>query len=229
MNTVRIVSHNSVPFRDRIEAGELLGRELQKFRDRRAVVLGIPRGGVVVAREVARALQAELDIVLSRKLSAPWNPELAIGAISEDGKLFLNKMLLSRVGAESMYIQQEKARQLAEIEHRTALYRGIHPKVLLEGRLVIVTDDGLATGATMQAALWTTRQEGPKKLIAALPVGPEDTVMRLAKDADEMICLRSPPLFDAIGQFYKRFDQVEDEEVIEILKEEHKMEGRKRT
>jgi predicted phosphoribosyltransferase len=184
---------------------------------------------VVVAREVARALQAELDIVLSRKLGAPRNPELAIGAISEDGKLFLNKMLLSRVGAESMYIQQEKARQLAKIERRTALYRGIRPKVPLEGRLVIVTDDGLATGATMQAALWTTRQEGPKKLIAALPVGPEDTAMRLAKDADEMICLRSPPVFDAIGQFYKRFDPVEDEEVVEILKEEQEREGRKRT
>jgi predicted phosphoribosyltransferase len=229
MNTVRIISRSSVPFRDRVEAGELLGRELQKFRGQRAVVLGIPRGGVVVAREVAWALQAELDIMLSRKLGAPWNPELAIGAISEDGKLFLNKMLLSRVGAESMYIQQEKARQLAEIKRRTALYRSIRPKVPLEGRLVIVTDDGLATGATMQAALWTARQESPEKLIAALPVGPEDTVMRLAKDTDEMICLRSPPFFDAIGQFYKRFDQVEDEEVVEILKAEHKMEGRKRT
>ncbi|RZN43933.1 MAG: phosphoribosyltransferase [Methanophagales archaeon ANME-1-THS] len=229
MNTVRIVSRSSAPFSDRVEAGELLGRELQKFRGQSAVVLGIPRGGVIVAREVARALQAELDIMLSRKLGAPGNPELAIGAISEDGKLFLNTMLLSRVDAESRYIQQEKARQLAEIERRTALYRNIRPKVPLEGKLVIVTDDGVATGATMQAALWTVRQEGPKKLIAALPVGPEDTVMRLANDADELICLRSPPLFEAIGQFYKRFDQVGDEAVVEILKEEYKMEGRKRT
>jgi len=222
MGILRIASRSDKPFRDRLEAGQLLGRELKTWRGQRAVVLGIPRGGLIIAREVSRALEADLDIVLSHKLRAPGNPELAIGAVAEDGKLFLHEMLVQELGVESAYIQQEKERQLVEIARRTKLIRRILPKVPLKGSLVIITDDGVATGATMQAALWAARQEHPKKLIAALPVGPEETMRRLAKDADEMLCLRAPPFFAAVGQFYMRFPPVEDEEVLEILKDQRK-------
>ncbi len=222
MGILRIASRSDKPFRDRLEAGQLLGRELETWRGQRAVVLGIPRGGLIIAREVSRALEADLDIVLSHKLRAPGNPELAIGAVAEDGKLFLHEMLVQELGVESAYIQQEKERQLVEIARRTKLIRRILPKVPLERSLVIITDDGVATGATMQAALWAARQEHPKKLIAALPVGPEETMRRLAKDADEMLCLRAPPFFAAVGQFYMRFPPVEDEEVLEILKDQRK-------
>ncbi len=227
MKELRILSHSDEPFSNRLEAGRLLGHELEEWHEQRTVVLGIPRGGLIVARELARALDADLDIVLSRKLRAPGNPELAIGAIAEDGKLFLDEMLLREMSVESTYIQQEKERQLVEIAQRTELSRRILPKVPLKGRPVIVTDDGVATGATMQAALWAARQEHPSKLIAALPVGPEETVRRLAKDADEMICLRAPPFFNAVGQFYIRFEQIEDEEMLAILKEEHQRKGGK--
>jgi predicted phosphoribosyltransferase len=227
MNTLRIISYSDEPFRNRLEAGQLLGHELRNWRGQSAVVLGIPRGGLIVARELARVLDADLDIVLSRKLRAPGNPELAIGAVTEDGKLFLDEMLIREMGVESTYIRQEKERQLLEIARRTEQSRQILPKVPLKGRLVIVTDDGVATGATMQAALWAARQEHPKKLIAALPVGPEETVRRLAQDADEMICLRTPSFFSAVGEFYIQFDQVEDEEMLTILREEHQRKGRR--
>ena len=218
MGRARVISYSEEPFRGRVEAGRLLAGELTKFRGKKAVVLGIPRGGIIVAKEIASALGAELDIVLSRKLGAPGNPELAIGAISEDGKLFLNEMLASQVGGESSYIQQEKARQLSLIKQRVEQYRKILPKASLKDKVVIITDDGVATGATMKAALWAARQERPKMLIAALPVGPADTIRELAKDADEIIVLRVPPFFAAIGQFYLDFSQVEDSEVLEILK-----------
>ncbi len=221
MTKLRIISRSDDLFLDREEAGRLLGRELSNLRGQKAVVLGIPRGGIIVARELARTLDAELDIVLAHKLRALYQPELAIGSIAEDGKLFLNEILVQELGIESNYIQQEQARQQAEIARRAGLIRRVLPKVPLRGRRVIVTDDGVATGATAQAALWAVRQEGPQELIAALPVGSEGTVTRLAEDADETVCLRAPPFFVAVGQFYTRFDPVEDEEVLAILKEEY--------
>jgi len=214
---VRIISHNDELFQDRREAGRLLAAELAAYRGRGAVVLGIPRGGVVVARELARGLEAELDIILAHKLRTPDNPELAVGSVAEDGRLFLNEAVTREMGVADAYLRQEKARQLAEIRRRTELFRRVRPKVSLSGRTVIVTDDGVATGATAQAALWAVRLEKPEKLVAALPVGPEATIKRLARDADEMICLRTPPLFAAVGQFYLRFEAVEDEEVLKIL------------
>lgn len=220
MAKLRIVSHSDEPFRDRQEAGQLLGRELNNLRGQKAVVLGIPRGGIIVARELARALEADLDIVLSHKLRTPGHPELAMGSVAEDGKLFLNEMVIRELGVDRAYIQQEKAQQLMEIARRSKLIRKIQPKVPLEGRLVIVTDDGVATGATTQAALWAVRGENPKKLIAAVPVGSEETIGRLAEDVDEIICLRAPPFFAAVGQFYTQFDPIEDEEVLKILREE---------
>jgi len=217
---LHIVSHDDRPFEDRVEAGRLLGRELSGLRGQKAVVLGIPRGGLVIARELARHIEADLDIVLSHKLGAPGNPELAIGAVAEDGRLFLHQDLVGQLGVDSSYIEREKESQLAVLAQRTRQARRVLPRAELAGRLVIVTDDGVATGATLQAALWAARQEKPKKLIAALPVGPPETIARLAEDADEMVCLRAPHSFGAVGQFYVRFEQVEDDQVARILAEE---------
>lgn len=216
MGKSRIISTDSGPFNDRAEAGRLLAAELSAYKGKGCVVQGIPRGGMVIAMELARSLQADLDIVLSRKLGSPGNPELAIGAVAEGGKLFLSEGMSGL--AEKDYIEKEKAYQLAEIERRVALFRAVHTKVKLTDKIVIITDDGLATGATMQAAAWAIRQEGPKKLIVAVPVAPEDTIMRLSRDADEIVVLRAPLFFAAVGQFYAHFDQVEDEEVLSILK-----------
>lgn len=220
MGKLRILSRSSKPFDDRQEAGRLLAKELKLYRGQKAVVLGIPRGGIIVAQELARSIQADLDIVLAHKLRTPGYTELAMGSVAEDGSLFLNEEVIRELGIGEAYIEQEKERQLAEIKRRTELIRRVRSKVALGGRTVIVTDDGIATGATTQAALWAVRREHPQKLIVALPVGPEDTVMRLAEDVDEMICLRVPPSFAAVGQFYIKFSPVEDEEVLRILKEE---------
>ncbi|MBI2831101.1 MAG: phosphoribosyltransferase [Chloroflexi bacterium] len=220
MGTLRIISRSGERFDDRREAGQLVSRELLELRGQNAVVLGIPRGGIVIAREMAQALEADLDIVLARKLRSPGHEELAMGSVAEGGQVFLNDMVIQELGVTKDYIEKEKARQMAEIARRAEMIRKVRPKVPLEGRTVVVTDDGVATGATLQAALWAARHEQPKRIIAAMPVGSEDTVRRLAEDADEMLCLRAPPFFVAVGQFYVRFEPVEDEDVLEILKEE---------
>ena len=219
MGKSRVVYYSDESFEDRKEAGRLLATALEGFRGKDTVVLGIPRGGMVVAGEIAGALNSELDIALSRKLGAPGNPELAIGSIGEDGKLFLNEDLAFRAGADKAYIEAEKARQLAEIKNRVQLFRQFKAKVVLKGKTVIVTDDGVATGATMRAALWASRRENPKKLIAAVPVGAGESVRLLADYADEVIVLRLPRYLQAIGQFYRHFDQASDQEVMSILKE----------
>lgn len=220
MGKLRILSHSDELFRDRREAGQLLAKELIDLKGQDAVVLGIPRGGVVIGRELARGLDAELDIVLSRKLRTPGQPELAMGSVSEDGRVFLNDMVVVSFGITQAEIEREKADQMTEMARRNTLFRNARPRVPLAGRIVIVTDDGVATGATTQAAFWSVRQEKPQKLIAAIPVGSGETIRRLAEDVDEMVCLQTPPYFAAVGQFYERFEQVTDEEVLEILKEE---------
>jgi putative phosphoribosyl transferase len=143
-----------------------------------------------------------------------------MGAVAEDGRLFLNQDVVGEMGVTEAFIQQEKAVQLAEIKRREGLFRRVRPKVPLQGRTVIITDDGVATGATTQAAFWAARLEQPEKLVAAIPVGPPDTITRLAGDVDEMLCLRAPSFFEAVGQFYIHFFSIEDEEVLAILKEE---------
>lgn len=217
MGTVRILSNSPEPFVDRREAGRLLARQLERFRAGRPVVLGIPRGGVVIAAEIADHLGGELDIVLSRKIGAPGNPELAIAAVAEDGRLFLDERIAERVGASGAFIAREQGRQLGEIARRVALFRAVRPKVPLHGRVVIVADDGLATGATMQAALWAAHRDQPGSMIAAVPVGAVDTIERLSRSVDELVCLRAPEEFGAVGRFYRTFNQVEDEEVLAIL------------
>lgn len=220
MGKTSIISYSGEPFSDRIAAAKLLARELTEFRAKNALVLGIPRGGIVIAREIASRLEARLDIVLTHKLGAPGNPELAIGAITEEGRIFLNETLADRLGVENGYLEQEKARQLSVIKRRVEQYRRVLPRVSLKDKIVVITDDGAATGATMKAALWAAQKEHPKTLVAALPVGPQDAIQELAKAADEVVCLRCPSFFGAIGQFYADFSQVEDEEVLEILKKE---------
>jgi len=222
MGTLRIISNSDRAFSGRIEAGQLLAQQLQKYHGQKAVVLGIPRGGVIIAQQIANELEADLDIVLAHKLGAPGNPELAVGAICEDGKLFIDERTSSYVGVDRNYIRQEKAQQLKEIARRVALYRKVLAKLSLKARIVIVTDDGVATGATMQAALWAVRQEKPQKIIAALPVGPQDSLQNLAEDADETICLQAPLYFAALSQFYLHFTQVEDEELLHVLAAESK-------
>jgi len=217
VGTVRILSNSPEPFVDRREAGRLLARQLERFRAGRPVVLGIPRGGVVIAAEIADHLGGELDIVLSRKIGAPGNPELAIAAVAEDGRLFLDERIAERVGASGAFIAREQGRQLGEIARRVALFRAVRPKVPLHGRVVIVADDGLATGATMQAALWAAHRDQPGSMIAAVPVGAVDTIERLSRSVDELVCLRAPEEFGAVGRFYRTFNQVEDEEVLAIL------------
>ncbi len=217
---LRIVSHSSQRFRHRQEGGRLLAHELWEWRGQKPVVLGIPRGGIVVARELAQALQADLDVILARKLRSPGYSELAMGAIAEGGGLFLNEEVVRQLDVDTDYINRETAIQLAEITRRSEMIRRAAPKVPLKDRLVIVTDDGVATGATTMAAFWAAREERPEKLIGAFPVASEDTIRILAQHVDEMICLRAPPYFQAVGQFYLEFDPVEDEDVLRILKEE---------
>ena len=225
MAKVRIFSRSAEPFRDRLQAGQLLSEQMGELKGKKAVVLGIPRGGIVVAQSLAHGIEAEVDIVLSRKLGAPGHLELAIGALAETGELFLNRPLVQDLSVSDDYIEAEKQRQMAEIQRRNQLIRRVLPHIPLTGRIAIVTDDGVATGATMQAAVWAIKHEKPRSLIAALPVASEEAVNRLAGDVDEVICLRMPDDFMAVGQFYRDFEQITDEEVIQILKQEQ--EGKK--
>jgi putative phosphoribosyl transferase len=222
MANIRIISYSGEPFRDRQEVGQLLAWELRSLPGRNLVVLGIPRGGIVVAREMARTLDAELDIVLAHKLPAPGHPELAMGSVAESGKVFLNEEVVRELGVSQQYIDEEARAQLEEIRRRARLVRRMRQRVPVKGKVAVVTDDGVATGATTQAALWAVRQEKPALLVAAIPVGPEDVVGRLAEAVDEMVCLRTPPFFSAVGQFYLRFEPVDDEDVLRILREEQK-------
>ena len=226
MDKLQIKSESGEPFVGRMEAGVLMAVELERFRDKKAVVLGIPRGGVIVANQIARALATDLDVVLSHKLGAPSNPELAIGAVCEDETIFIDQSLARYVGADEGYIEQEKNRQVEEIARKVRIYRKVIPKIILKERVVIVTDDGVATGATMRAALWAIRAEKPEKIIMALPVGSRDAVMGLSEDADETFCLKMPSVFGALGHFYENFGQVEDEELMEILRQQSKRRGR---
>jgi len=220
MGTVRIISRSSEPFEGRQQAGEELALQLEALSGREPVVLGIPRGGVIIAHQIAVRLQADLDVVLAHKLGAPQNPELAIGAVLEDGTHFVNKMTASYAGADSNYIQREKAIQHERLTQKARQYRQVRPRLPLDGRVVIVTDDGAATGASMQAALWAIRMQNPQRIVLALPVGPEDAIRVLCESADETVCLKAPPDFQALSRFYLRFEQVSDEQVLKLLEQE---------
>jgi putative phosphoribosyl transferase len=206
-------------FQDRRDAGFRLAAALERFKGDWPVILALPRGGVPVAFEVAQALHAELDLLLVRKIGAPAHQELAIGAVV-DGKnpqLVLNREIIERAAPPAGYIEAEEQRQLAEIERRRELYRGAEPPADIKGRTVVVIDDGIATGATMKAALRGVRQNDPRRLILAVPVAPPDTLAELAKECDEIVCLSAPDWFHAVGSHYADFSQTTDEEVMALL------------
>ena len=204
-------------FQNRVEAGRRLAEKLSEYAGRDVVVLGIPRGGVVIGYEVAKELGASLDIITPRKIGAPNNPELAIGAVTQDGSVILNPEIVQYLDVPEKYIEQEKRRQIKEIERRMSKYREdeVYPK--LEGRTVILVDDGIATGATMRAAIASIRRQKPSMLIMAVPVGARDTIYRLKREVDKLVCLSTPEPFYAIGQFYRNFEQTTDDAVITLL------------
>ncbi len=205
-------------FRTRQEAGQLLARTLADYAGRDdAVVLGLPRGGVPVAAEVARALKMPLDVLVVRKLGAPGQEELAIGAIGEGGVRVLNERLVRDLGLSSEAIDRIVAREEHELERRVTAYRGGHVALEVEGKTVIAVDDGVATGATMRAGLQTLRALGAARIIAAAPVGAADSVAALEEDADEVVVLETPAWFSAVGQWYEDFGQTTDEEVRDLL------------
>jgi len=195
-------------------AQRLKGRELHD-----PLVLAIPRGGVVTGAELARELGAELDVVLSRKLRAPGQPELAIGAVTEDGRVYLKRFAQEVLDLTDEYLAEERDHQLAEIARRQRLFRGVRPKAPVAGRSVIVTDDGIATGATMIAALQVVKAQRPREVIVAVPVASPDRVAEVRRWCDDVVCLLAPVEFWAIGQFYEDFTQVEDEQVVALLRE----------
>jgi predicted phosphoribosyltransferase len=208
-----------VIFRDRRDAGRQLAAALRAYRGRAPVVLAIPRGGVVVGYEVARGLEAPLDIVVPRKLRAPHNPELAIGAVAHDGSVFLDAPLIASLGVGEDYIRAETAEQLDEIRRRMDAYRDGRSAPVLTDASAIVVDDGIATGSTMIAALRAVRGMAPAAVVAAIPVAPADTALRLRDEADDVICLHLPTVFYAVGQFYVDFGQTDDDEVVELLRQ----------
>jgi predicted phosphoribosyltransferase len=206
-------------FYNRDEAAQLLAQSLERYRGKNPLVLAIPRGAVPMAKAIADKLGGEYDVVLVRKLRAPYQAELAIGSIDESGWAYIADFAAT-AGADSAYIEGEKRIQLETIKQRRAQYTPVRPPINPAGRIVIVIDDGLATGATMIAALHCLRNKNPAKLICAVPVSPPSTLNKVAELADEVVCLESPSDFQAVGQFYLNFPQVEDEEVIEILQGE---------
>lgn len=202
---------------NRREAGMQLAARLEIYRERDPLILAVPRGGVVVAEPIHNILGGELDVVITRKIGAPHQRELAIGATSGDGLVMLNDDLVSRLGVFPDYIQKAAEKEQAEIVRRLKKYRGNRPLPVIEGRLVLVVDDGVATGYTLLTALKSLRRHNPSELALAVPVGPPETFARLKKEVDALVYLEAPVDFAAVGQFYRDFSQVGDDDVVEIL------------
>jgi predicted phosphoribosyltransferase len=205
-------------FADRVDAGKRLAEALADFHGKNAVVLAVPRGGVVVGYEIAAALVLPLDVIVPRKLGAPDNPELAIGAVAEDGSTVLDESVVTYLGVNKGYIEEESARQREEITRRMTIYREGAAAAEVKGKIVIIVDDGIATGSTMKAALVSVKNRGAKSVVVAVPVGPPNTIQELRRLADRVVCLYMPEYFEAIGQFYEDFSQTSDDEVIKLLK-----------
>jgi hypothetical protein len=203
-------------FTDRLQAAERLADALAHYRGSKPLVLAIPRGAVPIAAVLAQRLDGELDLVLVRKLHAPGSPEFAVGAIDESGWTYVAPHA-AEVGATASYLEEQKEYQLQELARRRQLYTPGRGPAQAAGRVVIVVDDGLATGATMVAALHAVRERAPRRLVCAVPVAAPEAVELVGRDCDEVVCLAAPERFRAVGQFYASFPQLEDEEVIALL------------
>ena len=214
-------------FSNRQDAGRRLAAELTRFKNAQPVILALPRGGVPVGFEIALALNAPLDVVLVRKIGAPGMSELAIGAIVDGEQLdrIIDSELVAELGVAQSYLDGEIARQAAEIERRRRVYFKGRAPVTVAGRAALVIDDGIATGATMRAALRAIRRRSPAKLVLAVPVAPPHTIDALRPEVDEIVCLATPEQFFAIGQFYADFRQLDDEDVIALLDRAHQRSG----
>lgn len=203
-------------FSDRRDVGEKLAEKLMQYRGESPVILAIPRGGVVVGAVLAEKLGGNLDVVISRKIGHPANPEFAVGAVGEDGTLLLED-LPEYCGVDENYLRAETERQKAEIQRRRQLYTGGREPLSVRGKTAIITDDGIATGYTTQAVIAAVRRREPDRLVLAVPVAPPDVLERLMPSVDEAVCLLSPTPFYAVGMFYRDFGQVEDAEVVQIM------------
>lgn len=203
-------------FANRVEAGKKLAAALERVSDN-AIVLAVPRGGVVVGFEVAKPFRVPLDVIITKKIGAPGNSELAIGAIAEDGTTILDNKLVKLLNISEEYIKDEIERQRLEIGQRLKRYRGDLPPPKIVNREVILVDDGVATGATLKATLALLKHKGAKPVIVAVPVGPPSTIRELEQKADRVICLFTPEPFYAIGEFYEDFNQTSHEEVTKLL------------
>ena len=206
-----------VRFADRSDAGRRLAQQLMPLRAERPVVVALPRGGVPVAYEISAALEAPLEVLAVRKLGAPHNPEFGIGAVAEDGTGVLDRDAIAALGVDEDQLEAILEREAAELRRRVELYRRGRPRLDLAGRTVIVVDDGIATGVTDAAALRALRSLEPRKLVLAVPVCAPESAARLARDADQMVCLQQPELFYGVGHWYHDFSQVADEEVLALL------------
>ena len=208
-------------FRDRVDAGRQLAAALEQFRGVRPLVLGLPRGGVVVAAAIARKLACDLDVLLVKKLRAPDNPELAIGAIAEDGRTCLNAEIMQLTRPSDEYVEAETRKRMAEMADQRRRYRKLKPQLPAADRTLFLVDDGLATGATMIAAAQAIRLANPRKVVVAVPVAPPDTLAYIQSlpQVDEVECLLTPTWFGGVGEFYHDFTEVTDEEVVDILKQ----------
>ncbi len=216
---------NTMVFADRVDAGKKLAERLQQYKGPNTIVLAIPRGGVVVGYEVAVALGAPLDVVIPRKIGAPEQPELAIGAIAANGGevRVMDDHLIHALGVTEHYIEAEVAKQLGEIERRRQMYRAGRPLPPLDDKTVVLVDDGIATGSTVLAAIRMLKKQHPGKLVLAVPVAPPDALDRLRAEVDDMVVLETPEMFFAVGAWYVEFAQTEDREVIDLL---HRAEDR---
>ena len=208
-----------MPFKDRLDAGCKLAAVLTKYKDRQPVVLALPRGGVPVAAEVAVALNAPLDLVLVRKIGVPFQPELAMGAVVDGGAPIVvrNEEVIRLAGIAEENFKAVCDRELAEIERRRQRYLGSRARIDVAGRIAIIIDDGIATGATTRAALRATRMRNPKTLVLAVPVAPTENLAAMRKEADDVVCLEDYARFGAIGYYYSDFRQISDQEVTDIL------------
>jgi len=207
-------------FEDRQEAGKKLAQELLVYKDKKnLLVLAIPRGGVVVGKELSRALNCPLDVLVTKKIGAPGNPELAIGAVGPKGLMVLNKDLALRTGADQKYLDDQKKVKSGEVRRKMRLFNKRKRVIDLKGKRVILTDDGIATGATIEVAIKWIKAQKPKKVVLAVPVAAPDSLAKLTPLVDEVVCLEKPFFFAAVGQFYQTFPQTTSEEVVNLLKE----------